>query len=187
MFESTKRWLWALNRRFETTRVVTCSGAVLVLLAIPLAAQTHFSPCDLNQDGAVNAADVQLAINMALGVTPCSAQIGGLGLCNVAVVQRVINATLGGACVTGAGAVPHNVVLNWFASSSANIAGYNVYRSSSPGGPYTRLNSSLIAGTTFTDSVVAAGDTYYYVSTAVDSSNNESAFSNEAAATAPSP
>lgn len=94
---------------------------------------------------------------------------------------------IGCACVTGAGAVPHYVVLNWIASMSANIAGYNVYRGSSPGGPYTKANSSLIVGTTFTDGLVAAGNTYYYVSTAVDSSNNESAYSNEAAVTAPSP
>ncbi len=160
---------------------------VWALVAIPLAAQTSFSPCDLNQDGTVNAADVQLAVNMALGVMPCSAQIGGLGVCNVAVVQRVINAALGAACVTGVGAVPHYVVLNWVASSSPDVAGYNVYRGSASGGPYTRVNSSLIAGMTFTDSYVASGNTYYYVSTAVDVSNNESAYSNEAAATAPSP
>ena len=187
MSELTKYWLWPLNRGFETLRVGTCTAVAWALLAIPLAAQTSFSPCDLNQDGIVNAADVQLAINMALGVTPCSAQIGGLGVCNVAVVQRVINAALGASCATGGGAVPHYVVLNWSASTSASIAGYNVYRGSSSGGPYTKANSSLIAGTTFTDSVVAAGNTYYYVSTAVDTNNNESAYSNEAAATAPSP
>ena len=152
-----------------------------------MAAQTSFSPCDLNQDRTVNAADVQLAVNMALGTTPCSANIGGLGVCNVTIVQRVINAAMGGTCDTGAGAVPHYVVLNWVASSSANVAGYNVYRASTSGGPYTKVSSSLIASLTFSDSVVAAGNTYYYVSTAVDTSNNESAYSNEAAATVPSP
>ena len=187
MFELTKRVLRPLSWGVGTLSVGACLGVTFGLLAGPLAAQTSFSPCDLNQDGIVNAADVQLAINMTLGVMPCSAQIGGTGVCNVAIVQRVINAALGGACVTGAGAVPHDVVLNWIASTSASIAGYNVYRGSTPGGPYTKANSSLIAGTMFTDSVIAAGNTYYYVSTAVDISNNESAYSNEAVVTAPSP
>ena len=187
MFELTKRRLRPRNRRFEALRSGVCSGMAWALLAIPLAAQTSYSPCDLNKDGTVNAADVQLAINMALGVTPCSAQIGGIGVCNVAVVQRVINAALGAACQTGAGAIAHYVVLNWVASSSADVAGYNVYRGTTSGGPYTKVNSSLIASITFTDNSVAAGNTYYYVSTALDTSNNESAYSNEAVATAPSP
>jgi TolB protein len=47
------------------------------------------------------------------------------------------------------------------------------------------LNSSLIAGTSFTDSGLVSGTTYYYVSTAVDSNNVESAYSNEASAAIP--
>jgi len=151
------------------------------------AAWAQISPCDLNQDGTVNAADVQLAINMALGSVPCTANIGGAGVCNVAIVQRVINAAMGGACVTGLGAIPHSVSLSWTASISSNVAGYNVYRGSASGGPYTIMNSSLVAGITFIDSTVAAGQTYYYVCTAVDTNNKESAYSNTAAAAVPTP
>jgi chitodextrinase len=58
--------------------------------------------CDLNGDGVVNAADVQIAINQALGAVSCSnAALQGNGVCTVVDVQRVINASLGGACVTG--------------------------------------------------------------------------------------
>jgi TolB protein len=49
------------------------------------------------------------------------------------------------------------------------------------------LNSSLVSGTTYTDTTAQAGQTYYYVSTAVNSSDQESAYSNEAQAVVPSP
>jgi hypothetical protein len=83
--------------------------------------------------------------------------------------------------------VQHSASLNWAASTSTNIVGYNLYRGTASGGPYTRINTSLVAGTGYTDSTVSSGQTYYYVSTAVDSSNNESAYSNSAVATVPIP
>ncbi len=128
------------------------------------------SPCDLNKDGLVNVTDVTLAVNMVLGLSSCTASINGTGGCNVVMVQRVVGAALpGGTC--------HPTILNWVASSSPNVAGYNVYRSTTSGGTYTKLNSSLVAGTTFTDTSCQPGQTYYYVATAVDASGNESAYS----------
>ena len=50
--------------------------------------------------------------------------------------------------------MPHFVSLTWTGSTSLNIAGYNVYRGSVSGGPYTRITSSLVAVTSFTDSTV---------------------------------
>jgi len=44
-----------------------------------------------------------------------------------------------------------------------------------------------VASTTYTDSTVQAGVTYFYVVTAVDSSGNESVYSNQASATVPTP
>jgi hypothetical protein len=142
--------------------------------------------CDLNSDGTVNIVDGQLAVNMYLGLTPCTANVVGLGICTTDVVNRVIAAALGGTCVTVV-PPPHSVTLNWIASVSGNISGYNIYRSTTSGGPYGKLNSTLAAGTTFLDSTVVAGQTYYYVATAVDISNNESAFSTEAQAVIPTP
>jgi len=86
----------------------------------------------------------------------------------------------------GAGAqpVPHSASLTWTASSST-VAGYNVYRGSVSGGPYTLLNASLISATSYTDTNVQSGLTYYYVTTAVDSSGNESVYSNEVTAVIP--
>jgi len=85
---------------------------------------------------------------------------------------------------TGIAAIVHSAVLGWTASTSA-VAGYNVYRGTVSGGPYARINSALVATTTDTDSTVLAGLTYFYVVTAVDSSNVESAYSNEVMAVIP--
>lgn len=56
--------------------------------------------CDLNVDGTVNISDVQLSVNMVLGLLPCTAKVIQPGVCDIVVVQRIVNATLGGACVT---------------------------------------------------------------------------------------
>ena len=67
------------------------------------------------------------------------------------------------------------------------MTGYFVYRGTQSGGPYTKLQSSSQPGTTYVDSTVQSGTTYYYVVTAVDSSGNESADSNQATAVVPTP
>jgi hypothetical protein len=85
---------------------------------------------------------------------------------------------------TGVQAVQHSATLSW-ADSDPTVTGYNVYRSTASGGPYTKLESALVAATTSTDTAVQAGQTYYYVVTSVDSSGVESAYSSEASATIP--
>jgi hypothetical protein len=83
-------------------------------------------------------------------------------------------------------AQPHSVTLTW-SDNGSGIAGYKVYRGTTSGGPYVGINSSLIPATSYVDSSVASGGKYYYVATAVDTSGNESTFSNEASATIPNP
>lgn len=85
---------------------------------------------------------------------------------------------------TGAVAVQHSTALNWTASTSP-VSGYNVYRSTTSGSGYTKVNSSLVGGVSYTDSTVASGTTYYYVTTAVDGSGTESNYSNEVQAVIP--
>ena len=82
--------------------------------------------------------------------------------------------SLGG---TGTPTPIHNVSLSWTASTSSDVIGYNIYRGAGSAGPYSKINSSLNAGTTYTDNSVVDGQTYYYVSTAVNSNNQESAYS----------
>ncbi len=80
--------------------------------------------------------------------------------------------------------VTSQVMLAWSASQSQNIVGYNVYRSMTSGGPYSKVNSSLDPNINYTDQSVGNG-TYYYVTTAVDNQGMESGYSNQASATVP--
>ena len=66
-----------------------------------------------------------------------------------------------------------DVALSWDASSSNDIAGYNVYRSLTDAS-WKKLNSALVPSTAYSDSTVIAGQTYYYAVTAVDTAGIES-------------
>ena len=78
----------------------------------------------------------------------------------------------------------YSVALTWDASTST-VSGYNVYRSTDSGTSYILLNSSLLTALAYTDPSVQNGTTYYYVTTAVDSSGNESVYSDQAQAIIP--
>ena len=147
------------------------------------------SACDLNKDGVVDVVDGQLAVNMSLAIVPCTANIEGIDVCTADVVNRVVTAGLGEVCITGGSGstAPHSVTLSWTASTSSGIIGYNVYQAVASNGPFTKLTPSLVTGTTFTDTTVLAGQTYYYVATAVNSSQVESAYSTQVQATVPTP
>ena len=97
----------------------------------------------------------------------------------------VTNSDSQGGTLESAFTYYHTVGLSWTDTSTA-VSGYNVYRSSTSGGPYTRLNSNLVSGTAFSDLNVQAGHTYFYVTTAVNTSNQESSYSNQAQAVVPS-
>ncbi len=165
-----------------TTASKTLLATGLFFSSVTAWGQTN--ACDLNSDGKVNSTDVQSAINMSLGLNPCSANVYGAGVCNVVVVQRVVNASMGGTCMTGTGGTTsHSVTLSWNPSTSSGVTAYKVYRSTSATGTYTLL-SSVGTSNTATDSTVASGQTYYYVVTAV-SNGTESAHSNTATAVIP--
>ena len=78
--------------------------------------------------------------------------------------------------LTGTGTVTQYSV-NLFWDSSSGVAGYNVYRSTSANGTYSKINSSLDSNTAYTDGTVASGQTYYYAATSVSSSGLESPLS----------
>lgn len=81
---------------------------------------------------------------------------------------------------TGTPAPVHSVNLSWNASTSSNISGYNVYRAvyATSCGSYSKINSLLDTSTLYTDSNVVDGTAYCYATTAVNTSNQESAYSN---------
>jgi hypothetical protein len=108
----------------------------------------------------------------------------------------VNNAQVGGSCaigtactapgaptVTGATGNCAGVNVTW-SPGTGSATGYDVYRATAPGGPYTKLGGMPIAGTAFSDNSAAAGTTYHYVVTgACDAAGvSESVPSNELSA-----
>ena len=85
---------------------------------------------------------------------------------------------------TGAAASSHSVALAWAPDPTA-VAGYNVYRANVSGGPYSKVTSPDVATTSFTDTSVQNGFTYYYVVTALTASGMESSPSTEVSAAIP--
>lgn len=79
----------------------------------------------------------------------------------------------------------HTVALAWLASTTTTVTSYNVYRSTTSGGGFVKVNPNPVTLLAYTDAGVANGTTYYYVTTAVDSNGLESAFSNQVTAVIP--
>jgi len=68
-------------------------------------------------------------------------------------------------------AEPGMVIVEWTTGSEVNLAGFNIYRSESPDGPYAKLNDTLIPASpdplaggsySYTDATAEPGVTYYY-------------------------
>ena len=81
----------------------------------------------------------------------------------------------------------HSVTLTWQAPApvpGVTTVGYNLYRSTTSGGPFVKLASNL-PGPRYEDRLVGSGRTYFYVVTAIDQAGRESRYSNEARASIP--
>ena len=107
------------------------------------------------------------------------------GYSNVATTNANYTATAP-AAPTGVSALATvgagTAVLSW--TPSSNAASYNVKRGTVSGGPYTTLGTTT--SSTYTDSAVSVGSTYYYVVSAVNSIG-EGANSSQTAVTIPVP
>jgi hypothetical protein len=89
--------------------------------------------------------------------------------------------------LSGSGtAAPLSVTLLWN-GSGPGVAGYNIYRSGTSGGPYAKLDTSTNTNTGYTDSSVEDGQTYFYVTTSVGTDGAESAYSNQVGPVIPTP
>ncbi|MBN1765731.1 MAG: hypothetical protein JW860_10775, partial [Sedimentisphaerales bacterium] len=75
------------------------------------------------------------------------------------------------------------VSLDWDINTEGDLDGYNVYRSTTSGSGYSQINSELLVSSDYVDPNATNDVTYYYVVTAVDTSSNESGYSNEDFAT----
>src|SRR5882757_8956255 len=69
-----------------------------------------------------------------------------------------------------------SVIVHWDSNSEANLAGYNVYRSASGGGPFVKQNTNLLTALGFCDVSVGVvnGQTNYYEIAAVTTTAQES-------------
>jgi hypothetical protein len=84
---------------------------------------------------------------------------------------------------TGTAAPTYSVNLAWQASGSEDISGYNIYRaayttSTASCGSFSKINLLLNTTTLYTDTVVIDGSAYCYATTSVNTSNQESGYSN---------
>ena len=89
---------------------------------------------------------------------------------------------------------PHSVTLSWTAPSpvggSGTVSGFNVYRAAGIASAaatltFSKINTALNPGVTYTDAGVAAGAAYSYCVTTVDSAGGESACSGVTTANVP--
>jgi len=80
-------------------------------------------------------------------------------------------------------ASPVGIEVAWDAvGGDPTLYGYEILRSGTSGGPYTKL--ALVTGTDFVDGDVTEGQTYYYVVRSVDTSYNRSGNSSQVSAKA---
>jgi len=151
-----------------STAKVTLSGSSSALTTTDASGNYSFS-------GLPNGSYVVTPTQSGYSFTPGSTSVSINGAS-----KSGVNFTATAAMVT------HSVSLTWSVSSSPSISGYNLYRGSVSGGPYTKLNALPVATTSYLDSNVVSGQTYFYVATTVQSTT-ESAYSTEAPAIVPTP
>ena len=164
------------------TATLTASGSSVTVSSIT-PSTTEFSVSGLTLPVAIAAGQ---SVSFTVTFTP---QSSGNASASLSVASNASNSpTTQALAGTGVAATPvqHSVNLSWTASTSA-VAGYNVYRRTSLTASYSKLNSTLNATATYTDSSVQSGQTYYYSTTAVDANGNESIHSNEIQVVVPTP
>lgn len=167
----------------STTQTVTLSNTGTGSVNVSAA---NVNGSDFSVTGLTLPATIAAGRTLPVTLTFTSSQSGAASG-SVSFVSTATNspatASLSGS---GTAPLPHSTDLSWIASTSP-VIGYNVYRGTASGGPYVMIVTAPQAGTTYTDLTVQSGITYYYVVTAVDSTGNESSYSNEAVAVIPTP
>jgi len=170
-----------LNSAATQTVKITNTGSAAVSITQDTIAGSGFSvgittPINLNAGQSVS---VPVVFNPgAAGTVNGSLTLTSNG-------KTILSVPLSG---TGLVAVAHSVDVTWVASTSTPLQGYNVYRSTVSGGPYSKLSATLSPTTLlFTDTTPVSGKKYFYVVTALNTSGAESSASSEVAVTIPVP
>lgn len=127
---------------------------------------------------------VQLRVTDTTGSSFPSSGLGDLSSTASAVVRVRAGTDPLCSCVgnLAARAKASKVQLTWSDTNAA--AGYNVYRGTQSGGPYTLLGHTTSTYSTFLDSGVTLGSSYHYVVRRTAANSNELCQSNQASATA---
>ncbi len=158
----------------------TNSGSINITVATVTISGAGFTASGISNGQIITPGQV-----VTLNVTFTPAATGTVTGSSITIASNASNSpTVVG--LSGNGVLAHTATLNWTASTST-VIGYNVYRGTVAGGPYTLVNSSIVGGTQYIDSSILAGQTYYYVATAVASGNVESTYSNQVTAAVPVP
>ena len=158
------------------TATITYTGAASVTVSAVSVAGTGFSLGNVTTPFTLG---VNQSVQLTVGFTPTAS---GSASGTLTITSNASNGTFG-VPLTGTGGI-HYVALSWN-DTGAQIAGYNVYRSTVSGGPYSEINSALVVPTNYSDTSVVSGTTYFYAVTAVGTSGTESALSNQTTAAVP--
>jgi Abnormal spindle-like microcephaly-assoc'd, ASPM-SPD-2-Hydin len=168
----------AINSTQSQSVTITNTGATTVTVSAVTVTGAGFSLGQL-QTPFTLASNQTASLTVVFAPTSNSSATGAL-----TITSNAQNGTLT-IPLTGSG-VSHSVTLSWSGSAS-QIAGYNVYRSTISGGPYSKINNTLVTSTSYTDQNVTSGATYFYTVTAVGTNGTESGYSNETSVTIPTP
>ena len=124
------------------------------------------------------------ATDLANGLSTLAVDIGDPGHDSIFGAGKLLLADLPPAAPANLNATGADtaVDLDWDDNVEPDLAGYNIHRSLTSGGPYAQING-LLVDSTYTDNGVINDITYFYVVTAVDSAGNESVDSAEVSAT----
>jgi hypothetical protein len=116
------------------------------------------------------AAGQSLSFNVAFTPQTSGTVSGSLSFTSNASTSQTIES------LTGDGTIQtYSVNLYW--NASTDVSGYNVYRSTTSNGTYSKINTALDPNTAYTDNGVTSGATYYYEASAVNSAGQESSLS----------
>lgn len=170
-----------LNTAMTQTVKITNTGSIAVAITQDTITGPGFTvgvttPINLN---------VGQSLNVPVVFSP-----GAAGTVNGSLALVSNGTTLLSVPLSGTGLAPlaHSVDVTWAASTSTPLQGYNVYRSTVSGGPYTKISPTLSPTTLlYTDTTPLSGKQYFYVVTALNTSGAESSASSEVAVTIPVP
>jgi hypothetical protein len=166
----------------SSTETVTLSstGNAGVTISAASASGTGISVSD-NAGGIVLNPGQTATLNVEFKPTAAGTVTGSVTVSSNATNSPVTIAVSG----TGTATTSYSVLLSWSASASSGVTGYNVYRGTTSGGPYSKIDPSLVSGLTYTDTTVTGGVEYYYVVTSLNSSGSESGYSSQVSASVP--